>query len=96
MHKRLRKIASPPNSNGINSCPTVIEVTDDAATAHEVTLSLNPGTPLSEDDVVLQGYKLEELDPQTRRRLHIPEGEGVIVMPKAIYLEGARRLMGIE
>ena len=44
---------------------------------------------LGEDDVVLQGYTL---DTETRRRLNIPEGEDAIMMPKALYLEGARRL----
>jgi len=44
---------------------------------------------LGEDDVVLQGYKL---DADTRRRLNIPEGEDAVVMPKELYLRGARRL----
>lgn len=41
-----------------------------------------------ESDVILQGPKL---DAGTRARLNIPEGEDAIVMPKALYLEGARR-----
>jgi hypothetical protein len=45
---------------------------------------------LGEDDVVLQGYKL---DADTRRRLAIPDGEDAIVMPRELYLRGARRLM---
>lgn len=44
---------------------------------------------LGDDDVVLQGYTL---DAETRRRLSIPDGEDAIMMPKALYLEGARRL----
>jgi hypothetical protein len=44
---------------------------------------------LGDDDVVLQGYRL---DAETRRRLNIPEGEDAVMMPKALYLEGARRL----
>ena len=44
---------------------------------------------LGDDDVVLQGYTL---DAETRRRLNIPDGEDAIMMPKALYLEGARRL----
>lgn len=42
-----------------------------------------------ETDVILQGSKL---DAETRARLNIPEEEDVIVMPKALYLEGARRV----
>ena len=45
---------------------------------------------LGDDDVVLQGYKL---DTETRRRLNIPEGEDAIVMPRELYLRGARRLV---
>jgi hypothetical protein len=45
---------------------------------------------LGEDDVVLQGFKL---DAETRRRLAIPDGEDAVVMPKELYLRGARRLM---
>lgn len=45
---------------------------------------------LGEDDVVLQGYKL---DAETRHRLNIPEGEDAVVMPKELYLRGARRVM---
>jgi hypothetical protein len=44
---------------------------------------------LGDHDVVLQGYKL---DADTRRRLNIPEGEDAIVMPKELYLRGAKRL----
>jgi hypothetical protein len=44
---------------------------------------------LGDDDVVLQGFKL---DAETRHRLNIPEGEDAIVMPKELYLRGARRL----
>jgi hypothetical protein len=44
---------------------------------------------LGDDDVVLQGYKL---DAETRARLNIPEGEDAIVMPKTVYAEGARRV----
>ena len=44
---------------------------------------------LGDDDIVVQGYKL---DADTRRRLNIPEGEDAIVMPKELYLRGARRL----
>jgi hypothetical protein len=40
-------------------------------------------------NVILQGTKL---DTETRARLSVPEGEDVIVMPKAVYLEGARRV----
>ena len=69
MSKRLRKIAGTPGSDGINSCPTVLE--------------------LGDDEVVLQGY---DLDGETRRELNIPAGENAIKMPKALYLEGARRL----
>jgi hypothetical protein len=42
-----------------------------------------------EEQVVLQGY---ELTDDLRRRLNIPVGEGAVVMPRAMYLEGARRL----
>lgn len=42
-----------------------------------------------DDDVIVQGGKL---DAETRRRLNIPEGEDAIVMPKELYLRGARRL----
>ncbi len=44
---------------------------------------------LGSDKVVLQGDKL---DAETRARLNIPEGEDAIVMPKALYLEGVRRV----
>jgi hypothetical protein len=44
---------------------------------------------LGDDDVVLQGYRL---DAETRHRLNIPEEEDAIVMPKELYLRGARRL----
>jgi hypothetical protein len=69
MGKRLWKIAGPPGSDSLNSCPTVIGFGD--------------------DEVVLQGYKL---DAETRRRLNIPEGEDAVVMPKELYLRGAKRL----
>ena len=42
-----------------------------------------------DDEVILQGAKL---DAETRRRLNIPEGEDAIVMPRELYLRGARRL----
>jgi hypothetical protein len=42
-----------------------------------------------DEDVILQGPKL---DAATRARLSIPEGEDAIVMSKALYLEGARRV----
>jgi hypothetical protein len=89
MTKRLYKIAGPPQSDGLNSCPTVIGVTDEERAVAEIELALAGGTPLGTDDMVLQGY---ELDADTRRRLNIPEGENAIVMPKALYLEGARRV----
>jgi hypothetical protein len=44
-----------------------------------------------DDEVILQGAKL---DAETRRRLSIPDGEDAVVMPKDIYLRGARRVMG--
>jgi hypothetical protein len=69
MSKRLRKIAGPPGSDSLNSCPAVIGFGD--------------------DEVILQGNKL---DAETRHRLNIPQGEDAIVMPKEIYLRGARRL----
>ena len=68
MSKRLWKIAGSPDSDSLNSCPTVIGFGD--------------------DEVILQGYRL---DAETRHRLAIPEGEDAIVMPRALYLEGARR-----
>ncbi len=42
-----------------------------------------------EDKVVLQGYALSD---ELRRELNIPNGEDAVVMPRAMYLEGARRL----
>lgn len=42
-----------------------------------------------DDDVILQGPKL---DAGTRRRLNIPEGEDAIVMPRELYLRGAKRV----
>lgn len=42
-----------------------------------------------EDRVVLQGYVLSA---DLRRELNIPDGEDAVVMPRAMYLEGARRL----
>jgi hypothetical protein len=42
-----------------------------------------------DDEVVLQGYKL---DAETRRRLNIPDGEDAIVMPRELYMRGARTL----
>jgi hypothetical protein len=42
-----------------------------------------------DDDVILQGYKL---DAETRRRLNIPDEEDAIVMPRELYMRGARRL----
>ena len=68
--KRLWKIAGPPGSDSLNSCPTVIG--------------------LGDDDVILQGAKL---DAETRGRLNIPEGEDAAIMPRDIYLKGAKRLM---
>jgi hypothetical protein len=65
--KPFRKLAGPPDSDGLNSCPTVIG--------------------FGNDEVILQGRKL---DPETRRRLSIPEGEDAVVMPIEIYLRGAR------
>lgn len=44
---------------------------------------------LGDNDVVVQGYRL---DAETRRRLNIPEGEDAIVMPRTLYVEGARRV----
>jgi hypothetical protein len=44
---------------------------------------------LGEDDVILQGKKPSAT---TRRRLKIPRGEDAIVMPKELYLRGARNL----
>jgi hypothetical protein len=41
------------------------------------------------DNLVLQGYKL---DGDTRRALNIPDGEDAIVMPKHVFLRGARRV----
>lgn len=41
------------------------------------------------DNLVLQGYKL---DADTRRALSIPDGEDAIVMPKYVFLRGARRV----
>ena len=41
------------------------------------------------DNLVLQGYKL---DDATRRTLGIPDGEDAIVMPKNVFLRGARRM----
>jgi hypothetical protein len=45
---------------------------------------------LGEDEVVLQGY---ELDDETRRMLNIPAGENAVRMPKELYLRSARRLV---
>ena len=42
-----------------------------------------------ENDVILQGPKI---DTETRARLNIPEGEDAIVMPRELYLRGARNL----
>ena len=42
-----------------------------------------------DDDVILQGKKL---DAGTRRRLNIPADEDAIVMPRELYLRGARNL----
>lgn len=70
MSKRLWKIAGPPSSDSLNSCPTVMGFGD--------------------DEVILQGYRL---DAETRHRLNIPDGEDAVVMPKEIYLRGARRVM---
>lgn len=44
---------------------------------------------LGDDEVILVGSKL---DAATRRRLSIPEGEDAVVMPRELYLRGARRL----
>lgn len=44
---------------------------------------------LRDDDVILQGH---DLDAGTRQRLGIPAGENAIRMPRALYLEGARRV----
>jgi hypothetical protein len=44
---------------------------------------------LGDDDMVLVGYKL---DAETRRRLDIPDGEDAVIMPRELYLKGARRL----
>jgi len=71
--RKLWKIAGSPDSDGLNSCPTVIGFGD--------------------DDVILQGATL---DAETRQRLNIPEGEDAIVMPRTLYLEGARRIAGDE
>lgn len=69
MAKPFRKIAGPPQSDGLNSCPTVIGFGD--------------------DEVIVQGRKL---DPETRARLRIPDGEDAVAMPAEIYLRGARNL----
>lgn len=42
-----------------------------------------------DDEVILQGGKL---DAETRRRLNIPDGEDAIVMPRELYLRGARQV----
>jgi hypothetical protein len=42
-----------------------------------------------DDDVILQGKKL---NAWTRRRLNIPRGEDAVVMPRELYLRGARNL----
>lgn len=44
---------------------------------------------LGDDEVILQGGKL---DAETRHRLNIPEGEDAVIMPRDIYLAGARHL----
>lgn len=93
MTKRLHKIASPPQSDGLTSCPTVLAITEDDA-APGLKLDLGDDTPLGPDDVVLVGSKLRDLDPETRRQLDIPEGEDAFVMPKEIYLRGARLMEG--
>ena len=43
-----------------------------------------------DDQVILQGRRL---DAETRQRLAIPDGEDAIVMPRELYLRGARRVM---
>jgi hypothetical protein len=45
---------------------------------------------LGDDDVILQGKRLTR---RLRRRLGIPRGEDAVVMPKDLYLRGARNLM---
>lgn len=42
-----------------------------------------------DNEVILQGPKL---DAETRRRLNIPDGEDAIVMPRELYIRGARRV----
>lgn len=41
------------------------------------------------DNLVLQGYKL---DNETRQALRIPDGEDAIVMPRNVFVRGARRM----
>jgi len=66
---KLRKIVGSPDSDGLNSCPTVIG--------------------FGEDQVVLQGYTISN---ELRRDLNIPAGEDAVIMPRAMYVEGARRI----
>lgn len=42
-----------------------------------------------DDDVILVG---KEIDAATRGRLEIPAGENAVVMPRELYLRGARNL----
>jgi hypothetical protein len=43
-----------------------------------------------DDEVILQA---RVLDAEMRRHLAIPEGEDAVIMPRDLYLRGARRLM---
>lgn len=70
MEQQFRKLAGTPGSDGLNSCPTVLDIV---------------GT----DKVFVQGEKPDE---ETLRALNIPPGEDGVIVPKELYLRGAKQL----
>jgi hypothetical protein len=69
LRAKLHKIVGSPDSDGLNSCPTVMG--------------------FGEDQVVVQGHALSD---DLRRELNIPAGEDAVIMSRAMYIEGARRI----
>jgi hypothetical protein len=88
--------------NEAHPCTNVI-IKGDRMSEHRYELRKIVGSPGSDgvnscptvmgygdDQVVLQGYRLSD---ELRRELNIPDGENAVIMPRAMYVEGARRIV---
>jgi len=85
MTQYLFKIAGTSGSDGLNGCPTLMGVSDTDLGGQPTAPVLDVG----DGDLVVQGFKLS---PGDRAALGIPDGEDAVRVPRAIILDGARRL----